>query len=49
MACNIDSMDEQRVSTGNGGDLEEAPWTAGAIWAVVPVKRLAAANSFRKF
>ena len=44
MACNIDSMDEQRVSTGNGGDLEEAPWTAGAIWAVVPVKRLAAAK-----
>ena len=44
MACNIDSMDEQRVSIGKGDDVEEAPWTAGAIWAVVPVKRLAAAK-----
>jgi FO synthase len=38
------SMGEQRGKIGNGGDADDGPWKAGAIWAVVPVKRLAAAK-----
>ncbi|HEY3852182.1 MAG TPA: 2-phospho-L-lactate guanylyltransferase, partial [Steroidobacteraceae bacterium] len=45
MACNLAPMSEEsgRI-TGDSGPRSRAPSMAGAIWAVVPVKRLAAAK-----
>ena len=43
MACNLISTHEQHAKMGDGPD-DELTGTSGAIWAVVPVKRLAAAK-----
>ncbi len=45
MACNILSMDELHEKDGVGSGADGEPgYTPGALWAVVPVKRLAAAK-----
>jgi FO synthase len=44
MACNWISPAEERCKLGDDSGPADAPWPAGAIWAVVPVKRLAAAK-----